>query len=145
MNSGSIKNAGKSTLPFIIASVICGYANDSIPAIFPEGDLRNWAYRSIPFLSICVLFCIRVIRDVGAMSVSQIIFSVFCAKPEKKTLRITIDDTYASEDSRKLARARYDEIIRSEMNMNAKLMNYLSKWFKHTPISPELPSQNQKD
>lgn len=145
MAKEAVINAGKNSLPFVIASILCGYANDSIPSVFPEGDLRSWAYRSIPLFSILVLFIIRIIKDLGEMSVSQIVHNGICSPLEKKRLKRIIDDTYASDEKKAAARARYNELIQAEMDIGARLVNYVMPWFNTAPKTPNLPSDNSKE
>lgn len=140
MSKQAAVNAGKNSLPFIAASVICGYANDSIPHFFAEGDLRDWAYRSIPFLSICILFIFRVIKDVGGMSISQIIHNGICAPLEKRKLKSILEDNHASQSKKDRAQERYDEIIQSEIDVSSRLLNYVMPWVKVKPVTPELPA-----
>jgi len=138
-----IKVAGKNGLPGIITGVACGYATLLIPILFPEGDLRKWAYSSIPFLSLCVLFILRVIRDIGSMSVKEIAYLKFVAAPEKRQLRSIIDDTYSTQAVRDDAQKRYDQVCREELAYVQRKLKYFSSLLKSTPQAPEIPASTQ--
>lgn len=139
-----VKAVGKNGLPGIITSVVGGYATLWIPSIFPEGDLRSWAYGCIPFLSLCILFIIRVIRDIGSMSLSEIVYLKFVSAPEKRRLRSVMDDTYSSQEVRDEAKSRYSQVCREELAFVRKKLNYFSSFLKTTPQPPELPSEGQQ-
>ena len=94
MASDSAKVVAKNGFPLLIAAVLCGYATDAIPHFFPSGEFRDWAYRSVPTLSIIILFIIKTLSDFGGMSFTRIMFT-FCANPEKKRLAKTILDDNA--------------------------------------------------
>lgn len=139
MANDSVKGVAKNGLPFLIVSVVCGYATDLIPDIFPVGDFRDWAYRTIPFLSLILLFIIRTIKDFGGMSFTRLMF-VICASPEKKRLKLTMADTDASEETKLKARKRYDEILQQELDIGSRLLDYISQWsiFKKSPAPPSM-------
>ncbi|MFV8979818.1 hypothetical protein [Serratia fonticola] len=133
MASDRIRSAGKTSLPFILASILCGYATNFIPSVFPPGELRDWAYRTIPLLSLCILFLIRVLSDIGTMSFNELIYCYFCANPEKKKLKIIMYDDDAEDDVKETARNRYNEIVRNEMDFSSHRLNYVLSWVKRTP------------
>ncbi|MDH2670283.1 hypothetical protein [Klebsiella quasipneumoniae] len=137
MADDSVKGVAKNGLPFLIVSVACGYATDLIPEIFPAGDFRDWAYRTIPFLSLILLFVIRTIKDFGGMSFTRLLFAI-CASPEKKRLKATMGDSNASEATKTEAQKRYDRILQQELEIGGRLVNYISQWsiFKKAPTPP---------
>lgn len=137
MANDSVKGVAKNGLPFLIVSVACGYATDLIPDIFPAGDFRDWAYRTIPFLSLILLFVIKTIKDFGGMSFTRLMFAI-CASPEKKHLKETMRDTNASPETREKAQKRYDKILQQELELGSRLVNYISQWsiFKKSPTPP---------
>lgn len=139
-----IKAAGKNGLPGIITSIACGYATVLIPALFPEGDLRTWAYGSIPLLSLCILFIIRVIQDIGSMSIKEIAYMKFVAAPEKRKLKSIIDDTYLTQAVRDDARQRYDQVCREELQYVQIRLKYFSNLLKSTRQAPEMPTSGQQ-
>jgi len=143
MGASKLKTAGKTGLPFILASVLCGYANDQITNFIPPGDVQDWAYRSIPFFSLCILFLIKVLRDVGGLTISQIVFSKFAANPRKKALRKIIDDTYASIEVRDIAKKEYDEIVCAEIINSSALFEYISAFSPKKITPPKIPTQGQ--
>ena len=145
MASENLKNASKNGVPFLIASVICGYATEWIPTFIPSGDFRDWAYRSIPFLSLCILFIIKVLYDVGSMSVGQIVFNYCCASPRKKTLRAIMDDTYASDTSKESARKEYDGILQVEISNSSIFFDYVKGWLPGRKEPPRFPTQDQQE
>ncbi|CNI60386.1 hypothetical protein [Yersinia bercovieri] len=145
MASEKLQSAGKNGLPILIASILCGYATNLIPSYFPAGEGRDWAYRTIPFVSLCILFLIKVIRDIGSMTVGQIIFSKLCASPEKEQLKNIFNDEHAYPEVREQARSRYNEILGNEMEINSRKLNYFVGWFKKTPSPPEVPASSQED
>ncbi|HBT4313176.1 TPA: hypothetical protein MBS28_001364 [Klebsiella aerogenes] len=132
MTTDEAKNVSKQSLPFILSSVLCGYATDLVPQLIPEGDLQAWAYRSIPCLAICLMFIFRTIKDIGSMSISQIAFTKFCSSPEKKRLIAIMNDAYASSENKEDAKKRYSDITKAEISMNARLVDYVTSWkFMH--------------
>lgn len=137
MATGDLKTVGKNGLPFILASIICGYATNAIPTYFPPGDLREWAYRSIPLVSICVLFIIKTLKDFGSMTGAQLVFS-FCSSPEKKRLVKTINDPNVSPETVSKAKSRYDELAQKELEIGSRLVGYVSSWslVKSKPVPP---------
>lgn len=137
MANDSVKSVAKNGLPFLIVSVVCGYATDLIPNIFPAGEFRDWAYRTIPILSLILLFVIRTIKDFGGMSFTRLMFAI-CATPEKKRLKGTMADTDASDETRQAAKKRYDDILQQELEISSRLLNYISQWsiFKKSPAPP---------
>ncbi|WP_155397513.1 hypothetical protein [Raoultella ornithinolytica] len=147
MTNDDAKKVSKQSLPFILSSIICGYSTDLVPRFIPEGDLQNWAYRSIPCLAICLMFIFRTIKDVGSMSISQIAFTKFCSSPEKKRLIAIINDKYASAENIEVAKKRYSDITQAEISMNARMVDYVTKWkFMHRQKSePTVQSNGQAD
>jgi len=139
-----IRVASKNGLPGIITSIACGYATVLIPVLFPEGDLRTWAYGSIPFLSLCILFIIRVLRDIGSMSIKEIAYMKFVAAPEKRQLKSIIDDTYLTQVVRDDAQKRYDQVCREELEYVQRKLKYFSNLLKSTPQAPEMPTSGQQ-
>lgn len=137
MANDSVKGVAKNGLPFLIVTVLCGYATDAIPHFFPAGEFRDWAYRSVPFLSLILLFLIRTLKDFGGMSFTRIMFAI-CANPEKKRLKHTMNDVDASQETKGQARKRYDEILKQEMEISSRLLSYVSQWsiFKKSPTPP---------
>lgn len=135
---------GKGGLPFLIASVSCGYLTNFIPEFIPAGDLRDWAYRAIPFVSVCILFIIRVLCDIGTMGFSEIVFSHFCATPEKNKLLTIINDPHVSAENKEKAKKRYNEIVDGQMEMNSRRLNYCFGWFKKGATPPPLPGANEE-
>ena len=83
MAEGRLKTAGKNSLPFAITSVLCGYINHMVPEIFPEGEMRQWAYSTIPMLSLVLLYIIRTIKDFGTMSPGSSGYYYMCYPREK--------------------------------------------------------------
>ncbi|WP_448665490.1 hypothetical protein [Serratia plymuthica] len=138
----SLKKAG---LPVLIAGVICGYATNYVPVVFPDGEFREWAYRSMPLLSMCILFIIKILSDLGAMTLSDLIFSTFCASPEKKRLSKIISDDHVSDEVKARARTRYSEISASEIQMGSRRMDYLFKWLSGTPSQSIKPISNKEE
>ncbi|CNJ78975.1 MULTISPECIES: hypothetical protein [Yersinia] len=145
MANEKLQSAGKNGLPILIASILCGYATNLIPNYFPIGDTRDWAYRSIPFLSLCILFIIKVISDIGSMTVGEILFLKVCASPEKEKLKKIINDENAYPDVREKARTRYNEILSNEIEINSRKLNYFVGWFKKPSSPPEIPTSSQED
>ncbi|EPK7664743.1 hypothetical protein MOV73_003763 [Raoultella ornithinolytica] len=128
MTTDDAKKAGKQGLPWILSSILCGYATDWIPKVLPTGELQDWAYRSIPFFAIFLMFVIRSIKDLGSMSISQIVFCKFCADPAKKRLSTIINDPLASDENKKDAKKHYAEILDAEMAMNSRMVDYFTNW-----------------
>ncbi|MFQ3433452.1 hypothetical protein P9453_06860 [Enterobacter bugandensis] len=127
MPNDNLKNTAKNGLPLVIASVLCGYATNAIPILFPAGETREWAYRSIPFLSIIILFIIKTLKDFGGMSFSNLVFTI-CASSEKKRLLAMINDSNLSQATRDDAKKRYDEIGRQELELGSRFLKYVSQW-----------------
>ena len=103
MANDNVKNVAKNGLPFLIVSLICGYATDAIPIFFPDGEFRDWAYRSVPFLSLILLFVIKTLKDFGGMSFTGLLFTI-CSSREKKRLKIIMDDNHASDATMQAAK-----------------------------------------
>lgn len=137
MANENVKGVAKNGLPFLIVTVACGYATDAIPHFFPEGDFRDWAYRSVPFLSMVLLFIIKTLKDFGGMSFTGLMFAI-CANPEKKRLTRTMNDPCASDGTKSEASKRYDAILKQEMELGSRLLDYISQWsvFKKAPTPP---------
>lgn len=138
MASDNVKVAAKNGLPFLIAAFVCGYATDAIPHFLPNGEFRDWAYRMVPVLSMIILFIIRTLSDFGGMSFTGIMFTI-CANPEKKRLKRIMYDQSASEDTKKQAGKRYDEILVQEMELGSRWLKYISCWsaFRSPPTPPQ--------
>ncbi len=140
MPNNNLKNTAKNGLPLVIASVLCGYATNAIPVLFPEGETREWAYRSIPFLSIMILFMIKTLKDFGSMSFSKLAFTI-CASSEKKRLLSMINDSNLSTATKDDARKRYDEIGRQELELGSRVLKYISQW----PVMNKSPTPPSTD
>lgn len=139
-----VSNFGKGSLPFIIASILCGYMTNYIPTIFPNGELRDWAYRAIPCLSVCILFAMRVLCDLGTMSFSELVFSHFCATPEKKKLQEMMNDPNLSELNKDKAKNRYNEIVSSQIDINSRRLNYCFGWIKKPSPPAQTPDPKEE-
>ena len=137
MANDNVKNVAKNGLPFLIVSLICGYATDAIPIFFPDGEFRDWAYRSVPFLSLILLFVIKTLKDFGGMSFTGLLFTI-CSSREKKRLKIIMDDNHASDATMQAAKKRCDEILQKELELSSRLLTYISQWsiFKKAPTPP---------
>ncbi|ENF0472710.1 hypothetical protein ABOI87_004907 [Escherichia coli] len=124
MAEGRLKTAGKNSLPFAITSVLCGYINHMVPEIFPEGEMRQWAYSTIPMLSLVLLYIIRTIKDFGTMSLARLAITI-CATPEKKRLKLIMPDKHVSEETKAIAEARYNQIIQKELEIGSNAVDYV--------------------
>lgn len=126
MGVDSFKNAGLNALPPVAASVLCGYANGIIPIVFHSGNLQHWAYRSIPCFALFLAFLLRIMKDLGTMKFNQLIHRI-CYSSEKESLRETMNDEFTTEENKKTAKSRYNELIAGEMMINSMFNNYLAK------------------
>lgn len=144
MANEKLNAIGKNGLPFVIASVLCGYATNYIPDYFPIGESRDWAYRSIPALSLVIVFLLRVLKDLGSMTFSELFFTKVCAGPEKKRLLKIINDAHASPENKKQAKERYNHILDGEMQIGGQTVNYFYGFFSKPSIPPALPSPSDE-